>query len=86
MLFRIDKNSGLRRELKKINKIRADSNKHCNFRSDSSIDVPEYDSSLSRDSNRDTYIQSSGFKGMNKLFHVVTNNIRTNKYQLNDAI
>ena len=86
IIFSITKKSGSRRELNKINNIRAASKKRYDSNIDSSSDESESNSSLSRDRNWDTYIRPSGSKEMNKFYHVVTNNIETNKYQLNDAI
>ena len=52
MLLSISKNSGSRRELKKIKKIRAKASNNCyNSISDSSGEELNSDSSLSRDSN-----------------------------------
>ena len=85
-MFSIAKKSGSRCEIKKIKKIRAASKKRYNSIRKSSSDDSDSDSSLSRDSNWDTYRRPAGRKEMNKLDHVVTNNIKTNKNQLNDAI
>ena len=51
MLFSIDKNSGSRREPKKIKNSRAASKKRCNSSSYSSSNESDSDSSLSSDSN-----------------------------------
>ena len=83
MLFSISNKSGSCRELNNIKNIRAKySKKRCNSSSDNS----DSDSSLSRNSDCDTYRQSSGREDMNKLDHLVKNNIKTNKDQLNKAI
>ena len=90
MLYIIAKNSGSCRELKKIKnikKIRAKaSKKSCDSNSDSSSVDLDADSSLASDSSWDIYRQPDGRKEMNKLYHVVTNNLKTTKYQLIEAI
>ena len=80
MLYRIAKKSGSRRELKKIKNIKAyDSKKRCGSSSDSSRNGSDYDSSLSRNSNRDEECQPDERREINRLNHIVTNNIKTNK-------
>ena len=87
MLFIIAKNSVSCRKLKNIMNIRAKSSKkRCNYSSDSSSDDSDYDSSLSIDSDWDTYSRPYRRKEMNKLDHIVTYNIKTNKDQLNESI
>ena len=43
-------------------------------------------SSLVRNSSRDTYRRPALHKDTNKLDHIVTNNLKTNKDKLNEAI
>ena len=87
MLFSNSNKSGLRRELKNTKKIRAKGyKKRCDSSSDYSSDNSDPNSSLASNSDWDTYRHTAGSKGMNKLDHVVTDNIRTNKDQLNKAI
>ena len=87
VLFSIAKKSGSRRDIKKIKKIDAKSSrKRCNSSSNSSSDELDSNSSLSSDSEWDTYRRSYGRKEMNRFDHVVIYNIKTNKDQLNEAI
>ena len=87
MLYNISKKSGLRRELNKIKKIRGGySKKGCDSSSNYSSDDSDSDSSLASDSSWDKYRRNYGRKEMNKLDHVVTNNLKTTKDQLNEAI
>ena len=87
ILFRIANNSGSRRELKNTKNIREKSSKkRCNYSSDSSSDKLDSNSSPSIYSKRDTYRRPAGRKGVHKLDHVVTDNIKMNKYQLNKDI
>ena len=76
MIFSISEKSGSRRELNKINKIRAKaSNKRSHFSSKSSSSESDYGSYLSNDSDREEKIQPTELKEINKLDHVFTNNI-----------
>ena len=87
ILYSIAKNSGSRRELKKIKKIKdKDSRKCYNYSSDSSIDESYSVSSLSRDSDWYEDIQPVGHRDVNRFDQVVTNNVNTNKDKHNDAI
>ena len=62
------------------------SKKRCNSISNYYSDESDSDSSLSINSNWDTYIRPAGHKETNKLYNVVIDNIKTNKYQLNEVI
>ena len=87
MIFSIAKKSGSHRELKNIKKISEKASKKCcNSSRNSSSDELDSNSSLYRDSDWDTYIRPAGCKDINKLDHVVTDNINTNKDKLNKAI
>ena len=87
MLFSIAKKFVLYLELKKIKKVRAKaSKKSCNSWSNYSSDESDSESSLSFDSDWDTYRRPDGRKEMNRLDHAVTDNMKTNKYQLNEDI
>ena len=87
IIYSITKNSVLRSELKKIKKIRKQaSKKGCDFSSDSSSDNLDSDSSLAISISLYTYRRPSERKEMNKLDHVVTNHLKTTKYQLNESI
>ena len=87
MIYRIAKKSISRRELKKINNIWGKASKKVhNSSSDSSSDDSDSDSSLTSVSSWDTYRRPAGRKDTNKLDHIVTNNLKTNEFQLNEAI
>ena len=84
MLYSIAKKSVSRREIKKNKKIRAKaSKKSCDSSSDSPSDYSDSDSSLASHSSWDTCRQPAWPKDMNKLYHVVKNNLKTTKDQLN---
>ena len=85
-MFSITNKSVSRREIKKIKKTRAAYKKRCDYSRESSSDKSDYNNSLSRDSDWDKSIRRAGNKEMNKLYHLVNNNIKTNKDQLNDTI
>ena len=61
------------------------SKKGRHYSSDSFSDKSESESLLARYSSWDTYRRPAALKEMNKLDHVVTNNLNTNKDQLNEA-
>ena len=87
MIYRISKKSGFIRELKKIKNINSKSSqKHSYSSRNSSISGSDSDSSLSSDSYLEEQRQHTERKQMNTLDRVVTDNIKTNKYQFNDAI
>ena len=70
----MEKKSGLLREIKKI---KAKSyRKHRYSSSDSSISDPDSDSSLYSDIKREELINTTEWKEINKLDHVVTNNTK----------
>ena len=87
IIYRITKKSGSHHEIKKIKKIR---DKASRKRRDDSINYSikksDSDYSLSSDSDWDEHRRPAGRKDINSLDHVVTGNIKTNKYQHNDAI
>ena len=83
MLYRSAKKSGSRRALKKIKRIRDKSSKK---RYDSNSDESYSDVFLSRNIDLDKYRHPGVRREINLLYHVVTDNIKTNKYQRNDAI
>ena len=76
--------SGSRRELKKTKKTHASSSKE-NGSSIRIISSSDSDSFLSSDSERYKIIQTAENKEINKLDHVVKNNIQNNN-QCDDAI
>ena len=87
MLYSISKKLVSCREIKKIKKIWGKySKKVRDSSSNSSSDDLVSDSSLASDGSWDKYIWPTGHKEMNKLYHIVTNNLKTTKYQLNEAI
>ena len=87
MLYNISKKSGSCHEIKNIKKIRAKaSNNSCDSSSDSFSDDLDYDSSLASDGSWYTHRQPTVRKNINKLDHVVTDNLKTTKDQLNEAI
>ena len=84
ILSSMAKSSSSRRELNNINNICAKaSDRNDYYRSN--ISNSDYDSSLSSGSEWEKIIQPTELKEMNKLYQVVTNNIK-NTYQRNDAI
>ena len=89
MIFCMAKSSGSRCELKKIKKIKKIRSKVSKKRSYSIRDISSSDSdsyfSLFSYSERDKIIHPTELKEINKLDHLVTNNIK-NKDQCNDAI
>ena len=87
ILFSIGMNSGLWCKLKKINSIKAKYSKKRSYSiSNISISDSDYDSSLSSDSDLEEKIHPTECKEINKLYHVVTDNIKKNKNHHNDAI
>ena len=72
MLYRIAKKSGPRREIKNIKKIRAEASKKTIVSSSEYLDS---DYSLSRDSSWEKHRRPSGCKDINKLDHVVIDNL-----------
>ena len=87
MLYSISKKSGSRRELNNIKNIRSKASKKRSYSSsNSSRSGLYYDSSLSIDSDLDEDWQPTERKKINGLDYVVTDNIRKNKNQHNDAI
>ena len=85
MLYSITKKSGSRRELNKIKKIKAKDSKKLIYSSSDSLSS-YLDSPLYSDSEWDEPIQPTEHKEINKLYHLVTDNIKKNKNQRNDAI
>ena len=84
MLYSIIKKSGPRNE---IMNIRAKYSKKSRYYSrGSSSDDTESNSSQGIYSIRDTHRSPDGCKVMNILDHLVTRNLKTNKYQSNEAI
>ena len=87
MIYIISNKTGSHREINKINNIKNKASNKCrNDISDSSRDDSDSDSLLSSYSDWVEDIRPSGRKEINILDHVVTNNIKTNKYQHNDVI
>ena len=85
ILYSIAKKSSSRRELKKTKNLKSKaSRKRYDSSSDSSSDY--YYSSLSIDRNWDEDRQPAERTEINILYPVVTNNIKTNKYQHSDSI
>ena len=84
MLYSISKKSCSRREIRKI-RAKA-SKKGCQYSNNYSSDKYDSDSLLARDSSWDTYGRPAGRKDMNTFDHVVTKNLKKNKYQSNEAI
>ena len=82
-LYSITKKPVSRREIKKIKKIREKSSKKG---SNSSSDDSDSNSLLARNSSRDTFRRPARRKEMNILDHIVTENLKNNKYQINEAI
>ena len=86
IIYSIAKKSILSHELKNINKIRDNSSKkRYDYSSNSSSEESYSESSLSRDMDCDKQSRPYGRKEINRLDHSVTDNIKTNKYQRNDA-
>ena len=86
-VFRISNKSSSRRDLNKIKNIREKSARnHRNDIRNSFNDKSESNYWLSRNIYLYKHRQPTGSKDMNMLDHVVTNNIKTNKYQLNNTI
>ena len=85
MLYRIANKSGSRRELKisKISRIKLPGSATILA---ATLPKDYSDSSISSDSNLDEDSQPAGSREINILDHVVTDNIKKNKYQHNDAI
>ena len=83
MLYRISKKSGLRREIKKIKKIREKASKKTSISSSEDWDS---ESSLARDSSWDKYRRPDGCKDINKLDHTVTDNLKNYNDHGNEAI
>ena len=87
MLYSIANKSGLRREIKNIKNIWGKySKKGRDSSSDSSSDNSDSDPSIANDSSWDKYRHPTGNKETNKVDHVVTNNLKTTKDQLNKSI
>ena len=87
MLYSITNKSSLRCELKIIKKIHEKySKKSCNYSRDSSNDDLDSNSSLTSNGRWDTYRLPDGRKETNRLDNIVTNNLKTTKYQLNKPI
>ena len=87
MLYSVATKSGSLREIKKFKKIRAKYyKKGLHSSRDSSSDDSGSDPLLASDISWDTYRRTSGRKETNKPDLVVTNNLQTIKYQLNEAI
>ena len=83
MIYSIANKYGSRRDIKKINNIRIKASKK---NSDSSSDYSDSDSSLASDSSWETYRQPSVRKDMNRLYHLVTYNLKNYKDQRNESI
>ena len=80
------KRTGSRHELKRIKKIKSKASNNNSYSNiDNYIGASNSDSSLSSDSEWDKRRHPTECKEIDKLDHVVTNNI-TNKYQRNDTI
>ena len=62
------------------------SKKRYDYNSNSSSDESYSEYSLSINNDCDEERQTSGCKEINRLDHAVTGNLKTNKYQRNDAI
>ena len=87
MLYSISKKSISLCEIKNTKKIKAKaSNNHCNDSYDSSSNKYYSDSPISSDSGWDEYRQPAERREINILDHIVTENIKTDKNQHNDAI
>ena len=87
ILYNVSNKSGLRREINKINNIRAKSSMKGHHSSRGSFsDYLESDSSLARNISWDKYRRPAGRKEMKRLEHVLANNLKTNKDQSNGAI
>ena len=84
MLFSIANNYVSHRKLKNI-KAKAYKNRIYSSGNSSSSDLDFY-SSLSSDSDREEERHPTEHKEINKLYHVMTDNIKKNKNQPNDAI
>ena len=83
MLYSIAKKSGSRLEIKKIKNIRADDYKKTSVSSSKDWDS---NSLLVRNSSRDKNRRPAGRKEINKLDHVVIDNLKNYKGQSNEAI
>ena len=87
ILYSIVNKYGSLREIKNIDKIRDKvSKKRRDDSSDSSRNESDSNSSLSRNSDWDEHRHPSGRKDINRLDHIVTDNINNNKDQLDDSI
>ena len=87
MLYSIAKKSGSRHEIKEIEKIPGKaSKKRPKYSSNYSSDDSDSNSSLAINISRDTYRRPDVSKEMNKLDQLVTKNLKTTKYQLNEVI
>ena len=82
MLYSIAKKSGSCCEIQKIKKIR----KEASNDTYSSSEYWESGSFLARNISWDKEIRDAGRKEINKLYHLVTNNIKDYNDQYNDAI
>ena len=83
MIYSIAKKSGSRREIKKINNIRAKSSKKTNI--SSSEDWGSY-SSLASNIIWDKHIRPDVRKEISKLYHVVIDNLNNYNNKSNEAI
>ena len=83
MIYIISNESGLRREINKIKNIRVEAYKKTIVSSNEDWD---YDYSLASGSSWDKHRQSAGRKDINKLDHVVTENLKNYNNQSNEAI
>ena len=87
MIYSIANKSISRHELKNIKKIRANSSKkRYDYSRNSSSNESYSESSLSSYNEFDEERKSSGSKEINRSDHAVTDNIKKNKDQCNDAI
>ena len=87
MLYSIAKKSGSLHELKNIKKIRDKAFKNRgDYSSEYSSDESYSDSFLSKDIDWYEDRQSAEYREINRLYHVVTDNIKANKDQQNDAM
>ena len=83
ILYSISKKSGSRREIKNINNIRA---KYSKKTSVSSSKDRDFDSSISSNSILNKHRRNAGCKEINKLYHVVTDNLNNYNNQVNESI
>ena len=87
MLYIITNKSGSHFEIKNIKNIKSKaSKKYHDDSSNSCSNKLDYNYSLSRNSYWDKHGWPAGHKEINSLDQIVTNNINTNKYQLNNAV